>query len=150
MQPTAIERPFGGEDRKFDLSPIGAWRAVEARCGVGLGRVYGRLWSCMASGADGRANPAGFDFTGDDIREVLFQGLKGAGMADSEATKLIRAEFDAVPGKGQFAPLALEIVSAWWFGLPDMGKTTAPETDSETATAPAGSTSAPFMEAVLS
>jgi hypothetical protein len=119
MQMTGIERPFAGEDRKFDLSPVGVWRAVETKCGVGMGKVFGRLWTCMASGIDGRPNPAGFEFSGDDIREVLLQGLKGGGMADADATKLIRANFDAVPGKGQFAPLALEIVSAWWFGLPE-------------------------------
>jgi len=125
MKQTGIVRSFGGEDRTFDLSPIGAWRAVEARCGVGLGRVFGRLWSSMAAGPDARANPIGFDFHGDDIREVLLQGLKGGGMEDAAATKLVRTTFDDEAGKGQFAPLALEIVSAWWFGLPE-GKATAP------------------------
>lgn len=120
MKATGIEREFGGEVRKFDLSPIGAWRAVEAKCGVGLGRVFGRLWSSMASGVDGKASPIGFDFYGDDIREVLLQGLKGGGMEDAAATKLIRSNFDDIAGKGQFAPLAIEIVSAWWFGLPEV------------------------------
>lgn len=145
MQVTGIERPFGGEDRKFDLSPIGSWRAVEAKCGVGLGRVFGRLWSCMAVGPDAKANPAGFDFFGDDIREVLLQGLKGGGMEDSAATKLVRQTFDAEPGKGQFAPLALEIVSAWWFGLPE-GKPPAPKMEIDAAIAPAASTSAQYTE----
>lgn len=152
MKLTGIERPFGGEIRKFDLSPIGAWRAVEARCGVGLGKVFGRLWSSMSASDTGRANPLGFEFFGDDIREVLFQGLKGGGMPDSEASKLVRANFDDVAGKGQFAPLAVEIVSAWWFGLPepDEGKTKAPETESETPIAPGVSTSAPSTEPVPS
>lgn len=119
MAATGIERDFGGEVRKFDLAPIGAWKGVEKACGVGMGRVFGRLWSSMATDAAGRPNPVAFDFSGDDIREVLFQGLKGAGMADAEASKLIRTVFDAAPGKGQFAALALEVASTWWFGLPE-------------------------------
>lgn len=156
MRMTGIEREFGGDVRKFDLSPIGNWRAVEAKCGVGLGKVFGRLWSALSErvGSDGqaRANPLAFDFQGDDIREVLFQGLKGAGMPDAEAGKLIKTNFDEIAGKGQHAPLAVEILSAWWFGLPedDSGKTAAPKTQSETPMAPGASTSAPSTELVPS
>ena len=145
MQVTGIERDFGGEVRRFDLSPIGAWRAVESRCGVGIGRVFARLWSCMARDVDGRVNPAVFEFTGDDIREVLLQGLKGAGMQDAEASKLVRLYFDQADGKAQFATLAVEIVSAFWLGMPE-GKTKAPQTDSETAPPATASTSAPYTE----
>ena len=148
MKTTGIERDFGGEVRRFDLSPIGAWRAVEDRCKDGIGRVYARLWSCMVRGMDGRVNPAAFEFYGDDIREVLLQGLKGAGMADMEASKLLRQHFDSADGKAQFASLAVEIVSAFWLGAPE-GKETAPQTESE-ATAPVASTSAPSMEQVQS
>lgn len=146
MQLTGIERPFGGEDRHFDLSPIGAWRAVESRCG-GMGKVIGRLYSQLAIGPTGRTDPLQFDFSGDDIREVILQGLKGGGMADADATRLVIKTFDAAQGKSEFAPLALEIACAWWFGLPE-GKTTAPETESEAETAPAASTSAPSMPQV--
>lgn len=148
MKQTGIERPFGGEIRTFDL-PLGSQRAVEAKCGVGLGRVLGRLWSSMATirTADGeRPNPVAFDFYGDDVREVLLQGLKGGGMPDAEATKLIANEYDSQPGKGQHAPLAVEIISAWWFGLPE-GNGEA-EKKNETVTAPAASTSTQSMEQV--
>lgn len=140
MPQTAIEKDFGGELRKFDLSPIKAWRALEARCGVGIGRVFARLWSSVASGPTGHTNPSAFDFSGDDIREVIFQGLKGGGMPDDEASKLMRSAFDSAPGKGQFCALALEIVSAWWLGVPE-GNEAATEMDSEVAAVPASSTS---------
>lgn len=140
MRATGIERDFGGEVRKFDISPIGAWRAVEARCGVGIGRVLARLYT-------GMSQPQGFDVYGDDIREVLFQGLKGGGMPDAEASKLIRTHFDQAGGKGQFCSLALEIVSAFWLGAPE-GNEPAPQTESEATMAPAASTSAPSMEPV--
>lgn len=151
MNLTGIEREFGGEVRKFDLSPLGNWRAVEAKCGVGLGKVFGRLYSTLAGDVRGRTNPAAFEFYGDDIREVLYQGLRGGGMEDAKATKLVKATFDISP-RAQYATLAIEIISAWWFGLPEQteGKTTASETQSETPIAPDVSTSAQSTEPVPS
>lgn len=150
-----IEREFGGEVRKFDLSPIGAWRGLEERCNAGIGKIMGRVWSTMATkviAAEGGylevPNPEGFEFFGDDIREVLFQGLKGGGMEDMAASKLMRQVYDSAPGKAQFAPLAAEILRDWWFGVPK-GNAPAPEKNSE-ATAPAASTSAASMEQVQS
>lgn len=155
MRLTGIEREFGGEVRKFDLSPIGAWRGLEERCNAGIGKVMGRVWSTMATkviASDGGylevPNPEGFEFFGDDLREVLFQGLKGGGMDDLAASKLVRQVYDGAASKAQFAPLAAEILRAWWFGVPK-GKSEAPETNSE-ATAPAASTSAAYTEQVQS
>lgn len=133
-----IERDFGGEVRKFDLNPLGAWEAVEQDCNAGLGKVLGRLWSTMArkivvdeGGGEGFKevpHPEAFDFYGRDIRSVLFHALKGGGMPDDQASKLVRLHFDAAPGgKAQFARLALEIADNWWNGTRDLpGKASTP------------------------
>lgn len=149
MRLTGIEKDFGGEIRRFDLSPIGAWRALEANCNLGIGRIWGRLATTLpyaGTGKLGLEDLQRIDCSGQEIREALFQGLKGGGMPDADASKLIRLHFDEADGKLQFGALAFEVVTAYWLGSPE-GKTTAPQTDSE-ATAPAASTSAPSMEPV--
>lgn len=136
---TAIERPFGGEIRTFDL-PLGSQRAIEEKCRVGLGRVYGRLCSILFS-----ADPREYNFYVDDYRETILQGLIGGrGVKSAEATKLIMNYVDGNPVE-ENAILATEILSAWLKGVPE-GKKDAPKTGSETTTAPADSTSTQSME----
>lgn len=132
MRLTGLERDFGGEIRKFDLSPIGAWKALELNCGP-IGKVWAHLSTAIAQSPDGkfsREELSRFECSAQEVREPLLQGLKGAGMPDADASKLMRTHYDTADGKLQFALLAFEIVSAFWLGLPE-GKTTAPETNSE-------------------
>ena len=135
-----IERDFGGEVRKFSIAPIGCWRAIEDARDCGIGEIGGRLYSCMAKGLDGRTDPQAFKFYGDDIRDVLLQGLKGGGMTDADASKLIRTTFDQADGILQFASLAVEIVAAFLLGVPKKAET---PKQTEAAAAPPASTSVP-------
>ena len=115
MRETAIERPLGGEVRKFGL-PLGRQRKVEERCGYGLGRVYGRLSTVLF--AD---DPRGWDFSINDYRETIYQALMGGGLSDAEATKLVIEAVDGCAVKASVI-LAAEILSAWMLGLPPAKK----------------------------
>lgn len=121
MRETGIERPLGGEDRKFDL-PLGPQRKIEDRCGYGLGKVYARLSTVLF--AD---DPRGWDFSINDYREVIYQGLIGAGMTDAAASGLIKQAVDGCPVK-ESVMLATEILSAWLLGLPPAKKAPPGET----------------------
>jgi len=139
MRLTAIERPFGGEIRTFDL-PLGSQRAIEDKCRVGLGRVYGRLCSIHFA-----TDPREYNFYVDDYRETILQGLIGGrGVKSAEATRLVMNYVDGNPVE-ENAILATEILNAWIKGIPQ-GKKEAPRTESETTTAPVDSTSTQSME----
>lgn len=94
---------FAGEDRPFRLS-IGPLRALQEKCDAGPMELLQRF----ASGS----------WRVDDLRETLLQGLKGGGMTDAEATRLIRSDFDDHPYVG-FVPVAQAVVMAAVIGAPD-------------------------------
>ena len=87
----------------------------------------------------------------DEFREVILQGLLGGGMKVDEARRLVKAWVDERPAFESVKP-AQAILMAWMVGVTpdeaDEGKDEAPQTDSETATAPTASTSEPSMEPV--
>lgn len=103
MSDVQVILPFAGEDRPFALL-LKQLRAVQTRCDAGpaelLRRYYTQTWRI------------------DDVREVLFQGLVGGGMADGEASRLLTANFDDRPLR-PFVMLAEAIVSAAIAGPPD-------------------------------
>ena len=98
-----VRLPFAGEERLFRLG-IGQVRAVQERCDAGplelLGRIKLGTWRV------------------DDVREVLFQGLKGGGLSDAEATRLVAANFDPGPWL-PFAALAQAVIAAGVVGAED-------------------------------
>lgn len=88
---------FAGEERAFRIR-LGEIRRIEAKCGVGVGEICRRL--ARAALAQ-RQNPSilnmlasGIEIYAADVREVLYQGLIGGGMASGEATKLVASEID--------------------------------------------------------
>lgn len=94
---------FAGEDRLFRLS-IGPLRALQEKCDCGPMELLQRF----ASGS----------WRVDDLRETLLQGLKGGGMTDADATRLIRSNFDDQPYVG-FVPVAQAVIMAAVVGAPD-------------------------------
>jgi hypothetical protein len=92
---------FAGEAREFRIW-LGEIRRVQAKCGdVGIGEIVRRLAKAVSLlGLVGpgvsltEALAAGIEIHADDVREVLYQGLIGAGMASGEATRLVRSEID--------------------------------------------------------
>lgn len=94
-----ITLPFAGEERVFRLG-LGEWRKVQERCDAGPMELLARL-EPMVRGVQAKLNmgqmlAAGIvsRFRWDDLREPLFQGLRGGGMSDIEATVLLRQNFD--------------------------------------------------------
>ena len=131
MSDIGVDLPFGGEDRRFRLG-IGQWRAIDAKRDVGPMELMRRL----AAGT----------YRLDDVREVFLQGLIGGGMADSEATKLVKATFDDRPVQ-PFIITAQAVVAASVVGVPDdpVGETTG-ESEAETISPEAASASPPSTD----
>ncbi len=94
---------FGGEERLFRLG-IKQLEAIDEKCDAGpmelIRRYVQGTWKVH------------------DLREVIIQGLLGAGAAQAEASSVIRRYFDDLP-MGQFVPIAQAIVSAAVVGVED-------------------------------
>lgn len=89
---------FAGEERTFRIR-LGEIRRIEAKCGARIGEVAQRLARAVqAISATGgnyvAALAAGIEIGAEDVRETLYQGLVGGGMASPEATNLVRSEID--------------------------------------------------------
>lgn len=100
---TEIELAFGGEDRLFRLR-IGQLRPLQEKTDAGPMELIRRI----ASDA----------WRVDDLRETIYQGLRGGGMHDAEATKLIKIHFDDQP-IAQYTTLASNILMAAVIGAED-------------------------------
>lgn len=105
---------FAGEERAFRIR-LGEIRRIEERCGTGIGEVLRRLARAtmlLAQVGGMEALASGLDIHGDDVREPIYQGLRGAGMADADATTLVRREIDdrGVQGLVDAAPTALRVL----------------------------------------
>lgn len=91
-----VSAPLGGEERPFRIR-LGEIRRIEAKCGVGVGEVCRRLARAtyLLSKIQGiEALASGLEIHADDVRETLYQGLVGAGMATGPAFKLVTDEID--------------------------------------------------------
>jgi hypothetical protein len=137
---------FAGEERAFRIR-LGEIRRIEDKCKTGIGEVVRRLSRCvyLMSQMDGiQALAAGVDIHADDVREVIFQGLRGAEVSDSEATKLVRREIDdrGLRGILDHASTALEVL---WGSqeTPDAGE---PQAGESPAIQPSDTTSEPSTE----
>ena len=107
---------FAGEERNFRIR-LGEIRRIEDKCDTGIGEVLRRLARAVVvlSRLEGvEALAAGVDIHADDVREPLYQGLMGAGIASGEAAKLLRLEIDdrGIQGLLDNASTALEVLWA--------------------------------------
>ncbi len=89
---------FAGEERTFRIR-LGEIRRIEAKCGARIGEVAQRLARAVQAISSAGGNYVGALATGieigaEDVRETLYQGLIGGGMAAPDATNLVRAEID--------------------------------------------------------
>ena len=123
-----VEADFAGELRPFRLR-LGELRRIEDRCGAGVGEVARRLARALSvlsqlSGVPALA--AGLDVRADDVREVILQGLTGAGMPSTDAAKLVRAEVEerGLPGIIDNVSVALTVLVGSQ-EAPDAGELTA-------------------------
>ena len=116
-----IERPFGGEARRFRLQ-LGELRELQDKCQVGPATIFSRLIAFQPQAMDamrpraenfalGVADPdfiaqfnlfsvlrsVGGDWRVDDIREPIRLGLIGAGMTPTEAYLLVTRYVDGLP-----------------------------------------------------
>lgn len=114
MAERLLREAFGGEVRAFAL-PQANWEAIEAKCNAGILRVLGRLYTLLSD------VPA-YDCGGHEIRETILQGLKGGGLTDMQAFKLVSTIFDNANGKRQFVPLAINIIAHWYGGVEEAEK----------------------------
>ena len=96
-----VRLDFAGEERLFRLG-IGQLRALDEACDCGPMELLTRF----SSGA----------WRIRDLRETILHGLKGGGMADGEATKLIRATIDVGPLQ-QYVPIAYAVTLAAVVGV---------------------------------
>jgi len=96
-----VRLDFAGEERLFRLG-IGQLRVLDEACDCGpmelLTRFSSGTWRTK------------------DLRETIFQGLKGGGMADADATRLVRETVDVGP-LNQYVPIAQGAVLACLVGV---------------------------------
>lgn len=71
---TAIDRPFAGQSRRFQLR-YGEIGELERVCGAGIGAIMMRV--------------AGHQFSARDVWETIRLGLEGGGMEEPEATATV-------------------------------------------------------------
>lgn len=137
---------FAGEEREFCIR-FREIRAIEDKCGVGIGEVLRRLARCVAvvrqlGGID--AFMAGVEIHAEDVRQPIYQGLVGKGMPSGEATKLVRLEIDERGVQGLIDNASTALLVLW-------GSQKVPETDepgegkgtASPATSPNATTSPP-------
>jgi hypothetical protein len=122
---------LGAEERTFRLG-LGQIRAIQERCDAGLPEIAARLapvirlrQATMAAKAERAAAMVGAIADGavgtgrvDDYREVIFQGLVGAGEGGTMAGVIVRAEVDD-HAPLEMCLLALEIIMAVLLGPED-------------------------------
>lgn len=111
---------FAGEERAFRIR-LGEIRRIEKACGTpthpcGIGEVLRRLSRCVRAveqvgGIDALA--AGVEIHADDVRETIYQGLRGGGMADGDATALVRREVEDRGVQGLLDHAATALVVLW-------------------------------------
>lgn len=111
-----VRLDFAGEERLFRLG-IGQLRALDEACDCGPMELLTRF-----SSGSWRIR---------DLRETILQGLKGGGMADGEATKLIRTTIDEGPLQ-QYVPVAYAVTLAAVVGVEgdDLGEPEGEATES--------------------
>lgn len=124
-----VTADFAGEARTFRIQ-LGEIRHIEAKCGTGIGEVLRRLSRAVLvtaklNGIDALA--AGLDIHADDVRETIYRGLRGGGMADAQATGLVRREIDegGLRNLVDHVPTALKVL----WGSQEAPETDAPEDD---------------------
>lgn len=96
-----VRLDFAGEERLFRLG-IGQLRVLDEACDCGPMELLTRF----ASGT----------WRTRDLRETIFQGLKGGGTPDGEATRLIRETVDLGP-LNQYVPVAQGALLAALVGI---------------------------------
>jgi len=112
-----IELPLGSETYKFRLR-LGNVRKIEEKCGAGIPVILGRLHplaEALRAGLPlGQILTMGLlgSWRVDDVREPIYQGLEGGGMAASMANALMAAEVDK-RSPIESALLAYEIMVAY-------------------------------------
>ena len=137
---------WGDEERIFRLG-IGEWRAIQEKCDAGPAEIAARLsvWAAMrqrnpkASFLDILAAGGLGTWRVDDIREPIYRGLIGGGMAPTAAGRLMLELHDHRPLTENIA-LALEIVLASMIG-PEEEAVGEPEGEAATAENPSPETS---------
>jgi len=101
----AVALDFAGERRRFRLA-IGQLRLLQEACDAGPLQIYRRI-------LDGT-------WRIDELRQVLYLGLVGGGLADAKATALVRQVVDAFGTPPmELVPLAKAVLLAALFGVPD-------------------------------
>ncbi len=111
-----VEEDFGGEKRLFRIR-CGELRKIQETCGTGPGEVARRVARGVAVR---RANPKASildqvaiglgEWRVDDVREPIFLGLIGGGMAPNDAGKLVREWIDDRGFHGLIENLDLALV----------------------------------------
>ncbi|HEY1878429.1 MAG TPA: gene transfer agent family protein [Caulobacteraceae bacterium] len=120
-----VTRLWGDQERSFRLG-IGEWRKIQETCNAGPAEIASRLsmWAAMqarmpkASFLDLLAAGGLGAWRVDDIREPIYRGLIGGGMAPTAAGRLMLDLHDSRPLTENIA-LALEIVLASLVGPED-------------------------------
>lgn len=105
---------------------------LEVVCKLPFGQLAARLFSQMPAYRD--------------VRETILQGLIGGGMPATQAAELVKTYVDGVPFDRRNDPssplkTAVAIMSAAWFGVPELETATSGEAPA--GGSPANSTSQP-------
>jgi hypothetical protein len=115
---------FGGDERLFRIR-WGEIRRIEDKCATGIGEVLRRLSRAVMVLSQLRgmeALAAGLDIHAQDIREVIYQGLRGGGMPESQVALLLRIEIDERGIAGLMDNVSVALGVLW-------GAQSAPEAD---------------------
>lgn len=145
-----VAADFAGEERAFRIR-LGEIRRIEAKCGTGIGEVLRRLSRCVyATARIGgiEALASGVEIHADDVRETLYQGLVGGGMASAVATKLVMMELDERGVRGLLDNAGTALAVLWGSqetppGEPMAGTGESPATPPSPSTSPTSTDSAP-------
>lgn len=131
--PKAFTEDFGGEPQQFRVL-IPELQAIQKKCGVGPATVAYRLaHAAMVRRRNPKATTLELmaqnlgDFTVDDVREPVLQGLLGGGMNPNVAGKLVRTWIDDRGFKGlvENIDLALMCISIGFEEPESLGETQA-------------------------
>jgi hypothetical protein len=118
---------FAGEKRLFVIR-LGEQGRIEKACGAGLGEVLRRVARCVMLLANHKNNPvaalaAGIEIHAADVTAVLVEGLRGAGMPEQEARRLVDAEVGDRGVRGQIEHASTALTVLWGTGeVPAEGK----------------------------